>query len=104
MQRQRLPRVLLGFIVLLLVGAVVGVALYANQAAYPDAPACRVDPQHLEAQTSANAGCAILFGGALVTTVNRASGKLDLPGGTANAGELAQCTAHRETWANTVFA
>ena len=39
----------------------------------------------------------------MVVLTHRQSGKLDIPGGTANADESAQCTAHRETFEETGF-
>ena len=38
-----------------------------------------------------------------MTIRHKYSGKLDLPGGTSDPGESAQCTAHRETWEETGF-
>ena len=45
----------------------------------------------------------ILVNGKLLTNRDKETGKLEIPGGTAVAGELAQCTAHRETWEETGF-
>ncbi len=45
----------------------------------------------------ANAGCLILHGDKVLLITHRWGGKLGLPGGTLEPGELAQCTAHRET-------
>lgn len=68
----------------------------------PNAPICRIQEQHLEA-SEGNAGCIIRVGQRLLTIRHRYSGGLDVPGGTAQEGESAQCTAHRETWEETGF-
>ncbi|GAA0855325.1 hypothetical protein GCM10009114_13980 [Aliiglaciecola litoralis] len=38
-----------------------------------------------------------------MSITHRLSGKYDVPGGTSNGSESAQCTAHRETWEETGF-
>ena len=48
-----------------------------------------------------NAGCLIQSDGAILAIRHRLNNKLGLPGGTALDAELAQCTAHRETWEET---
>ncbi len=63
---------------------------------------CRVDSQYAE-NLSGNAGCLIRVAGKMVVLTHRQSGKLDIPGGTADEGESAQCTAHRETFEETGF-
>lgn len=45
----------------------------------------------------ANAGCLIVRDQQVLLITHRWGGKLGLPGGTLEPGELAQCTAHRET-------
>ncbi|WP_417215871.1 NUDIX hydrolase [Alcanivorax sp.] len=45
----------------------------------------------------ANAGCLILHGDKVLLITHRWGGKLGVPGGTLEPGELAQCTAYRET-------
>ncbi len=45
----------------------------------------------------ANAGCLIIQDSKVLLLTHRWGGKLGLPGGTLEAGELAQCTAWRET-------
>ena len=47
------------------------------------------------------AGCLIVDGQHALLIRDRLSGQLGLPGGSANRGERAQCTAHRETWEET---
>lgn len=63
---------------------------------------CRVDSD-LNENISSNAGCIIRLQDKLVTVTHAMSGKLDIPGGTAEADEPAACTAHRETWEETGF-
>lgn len=45
----------------------------------------------------ANAGCLIIQDDKVLLLTHRWGGKLGVPGGTLEAGELAQCTAWRET-------
>ncbi|MZR63278.1 NUDIX hydrolase [Alcanivorax sp. DP30] len=45
----------------------------------------------------ANAGCLIVEDGRVLLLTHRWGGKLGVPGGTLEEGELAQCTAWRET-------
>ena len=52
----------------------------------------------------ANAGCLILNEDKVLLITHRWGGKLGVPGGTREAGELAQCTAHRETLEETGLA
>lgn len=52
----------------------------------------------------ANAGCLILHDDKVLLITHRWGGKLGVPGGTREAGELAQCTAHRETLEETGLA
>ncbi|WJG08789.1 NUDIX hydrolase [Aliiglaciecola sp. LCG003] len=68
----------------------------------PSAPACRVKDQQIPIQP-ANAACIIRLDGKLLTVTHRLSGKYDVPGGTSDGSESAQCTAHRETWEETGF-
>lgn len=68
----------------------------------PASPLCRVEPQQ-QLEIQANAGCLIRINDELVTIGHRLTGKLDIPGGTTEGGESAQCTAHRETWQETGF-
>jgi 8-oxo-dGTP pyrophosphatase MutT (NUDIX family) len=67
-----------------------------------DAPPCRVDPGLVDDRRS-NAVCVIRNGDRVLTTINRYSGKLDLPGGRREGDETGQCTAHRELWEETGF-
>ncbi len=61
------------------------------------APGC---PPIVAPAQAPSAGClAIRDGGVLL--VENLSGKLSPPGGSANDGESAQCTAFRETWEET---
>lgn len=48
----------------------------------------------------ANAGCFVARDGKLLVAQQH-TGLWNLPGGTAEAGEAAQCTAERETWEET---
>lgn len=69
----------------------------------PSQPMCRVIKDHYE-NLSGNAGCVIRVGKDILALTHRASGKLDIPGGTSDGEqESAQCTAHRETWEETGF-
>ncbi|MCC2604958.1 NUDIX domain-containing protein [Planctobacterium marinum] len=68
----------------------------------PANPVCRISDQHLDDATG-NAGCFIRVNEKLLTLGNIQTGRLDVPGGTADEGELAQCTAHRETFEETGF-
>ncbi|MDX1802500.1 MAG: NUDIX hydrolase [Alcanivorax sp.] len=61
------------------------------------APPCDRLPGALDTR-KANAGCLILRHRHVLLVSLRSNGKLDLPGGTREDDELAQCTAHRETW------
>ncbi|EKF73883.1 MutT/nudix family protein [Alcanivorax hongdengensis A-11-3] len=62
-----------------------------------EAPPCDRRPATLDTR-KANAGCLILRGDQVLLVRLRGNDKLDLPGGTREDDELAQCTAHRETW------
>jgi len=66
----------------------------------PPAPSCQAQPRE-ESVLQANAGCLIMQDGALLVLKHRFGGKLGIPGGAAEEGESAQCTAHRETWEET---
>lgn len=68
----------------------------------PATPSCRVAAE-MEQQDQGNAACIVRLDDKLLTITHRLSGKLDLPGGTAQANETAQCTAHRETFEETGF-
>lgn len=66
-------------------------------AALADCP--RVPGQ--EDDRRANAGCLILHDDKVLLITHRWGGKLGVPGGTREDDELAQCTAHRETYEET---
>jgi len=76
--------------------------LSACDSAPPSPPVCRISDAHLD-DAKGNAGCFIRVNDKLLTIGNRRTGKLDTPGGTAEPDELAQCTAHRETFEETGF-
>lgn len=63
-------------------------------------PDCRIAPG-LESQLQGNAGCIIKIDNKMLIVRHQKTGKLSPPAGTANKGETAQCTAHRETWEET---
>jgi ADP-ribose pyrophosphatase YjhB (NUDIX family) len=63
---------------------------------------CRVEAQQRESNVG-GAACLIKIDKWLVTTANRHSSGLDIPGGAGQSGESAQCTAHRHTWEQTGF-
>ncbi|GGD48328.1 NUDIX domain-containing protein [Lacimicrobium alkaliphilum] len=63
---------------------------------------CRVDAQQRQS-TVGGAACLIKIDKWLVTTANRHAAGFDLPGGTPQGDESAQCTAHRNTWEQTGF-
>jgi 8-oxo-dGTP pyrophosphatase MutT (NUDIX family) len=65
-----------------------------------EAPPCRVDPGLVDERRS-NSLCIVRNGGRVLATINRFSGKLDLPGGRREGDETGQCTAHRELWEET---
>ncbi|HEY7671096.1 MAG TPA: NUDIX hydrolase [Gammaproteobacteria bacterium] len=65
-----------------------------------EAPACRVDPAFADDRRS-NSICVVRNGDRVLATVNRMSGKLDLPGGRREGDETGQCTAHRELFEET---
>jgi len=71
----------------------------ASGQSYEGQPPCRIDPKFSYSDVS-NAGCLIVSGNEMLS-VRQLSGKLGLPGGTKDKGEIAQCTAHRETWEET---
>lgn len=64
---------------------------------------CGCQQQSVECRTdtvvnvTGNAGCWVVKGNTLLLVKQR-TGKYSFPGGTAESGERAQCTAHRETW------
>lgn len=66
----------------------------------PDPPPCAVDPQQRD-DRQADAGCLIVRDERVLLIRGRGSDKLSLPGGASRSAELAQCTAHRETWEET---
>ncbi len=68
----------------------------------PSDPACRVK-EHTFPSKISNAACIIRLDGQLLSVTHRLSNKFDLPGGTSDGSESAQCTAHRETWEETGF-
>ncbi len=61
---------------------------------------CKVDPRY-RSEARGNASCLVVYEGKLLVGRHKKTGKLDLPGGTAEQDETAQCTAHRETWEET---
>jgi 8-oxo-dGTP diphosphatase len=61
------------------------------------APSC-ITPE--QPQQAPSAGCFAMKGGNLLV-VETLSGLVNLPGGSSNDNEHAQCTAHRETWEET---
>lgn len=63
----------------------------------PSVPAC---PQTLVDKPVKSAGCLSIDRGKLLV-IEEMSGKISTPGGSANPGEPAHCTAHRETWEET---
>lgn len=72
-------------------------AVILGGCAAESAPPCPLPASTAQAPS---AGClAILDGGVLL--VENFKGKLSPPGGSANDGESAQCTAFRETWEET---
>lgn len=71
-------------------------------AAKPNLPVCRISDKHLD-DASGNAGCLVRINEQLLTIGNLKYGSLDTPGGSSEANELAQCTAHRETFEETGF-
>ena len=94
LQKSRFPK--LPFLVV----SVLTLPACMNEA--PPAPVCRVDTDLIDDATG-NAGCLIRVNNKLITIGNRKTGALDIPGGTADNGEQAQCTAHRETFEETGF-
>ena len=76
--------------------------LSACTGAPPATPTCRVAETHKD-EASGNAGCFVRVGDKLLTIGHVRTGRLDTPGGTADEGETAQCTAHRETFEETGF-
>ncbi|HQH26526.1 MAG TPA: NUDIX domain-containing protein [Oligoflexia bacterium] len=66
----------------------------------PAAPLLTVMPGQADDYTG-NAGCLIEHRGKLLAVRHRFGSKLGLPAGTAEPGESAQQTAHRETWEET---
>ncbi len=68
----------------------------------PEAPACRIASEQFD-DVSANAACVIRLDSKLLVISHRLSNKFDVPGGTAESEEQAQCVAHRETWEETGF-
>ena len=75
-------------------------AVPAMDAAAQSAPACRVAEEAVD-QRAGNAGCLIAMDGKTLLIEHLLGGKLGFPGGTALQDEMAQCTAHRETWEET---
>ncbi len=71
-----------------------GLALLALVACSPVQPDCGQLPA---AEAIGNAGCLIKRDDAVVLVQQRVSGLWALPGGTAESGERAACTAARET-------
>lgn len=65
------------------------------------APKCSVNPKRVLATVRGNAGCLIQIDGKAITARHKPTGTWNLPGGTQEPGESAQCTAHRETWEET---
>ncbi len=73
---------------------------YSAITSQPITPDCRFIDKHLVTQ-QANAGCLLVQAHKLLMVRSRLTGKYSLPGGTAERGEQASCTAHRETWEET---
>ena len=61
-------------------------------------PPCRIDPNEATNLKEKNAGCFLVFEEKLLMVRGRKRGKLTIPAGKYEKGELAQCTAHRETF------
>ena len=55
-------------------------------------------PCNIPSELVGNAGCLIMHGDQFLVARHRKKDKWNLPGGTAERGESAQCTAARETW------
>jgi 8-oxo-dGTP pyrophosphatase MutT (NUDIX family) len=72
-------------------------ALLALVACSESAPPC---PLIGEGDRAPSAGCFEVFEGELLL-VQGLDGKINLPGGSSQPGESAQCTAFRETWEET---
>ena len=71
-----------------------------SPATSPRKPQCHIDGRHADKRVG-NAGCLVVLDGRLLLVRHERSGKLTFPGGYAESGETAQCTAHRETWEET---
>jgi len=69
------------------------------------APPCTYEGKDVEGKdvVKANAGCMVVHDKKLLL-VEELNGKLTLPGGSKELGEVAQCTAEREVWEETGFA
>lgn len=65
-------------------------------------PPCHVDSTKKTTHIG-NAGCIVTSNHRILMTVHKPTGTWNLPGGTSEPGETAQCTAHRETWEETGF-
>ena len=85
---------------LISVACALGVVGSMSCSSAQESPACRVASVSADTRTG-NAGCLIVLDGKSLLLVHRLGGRLGFPGGTANRGEAAQCTAHRETWEET---
>lgn len=72
----------------------------ADQINPQNAPKCSVK-EGASIEETGNAGCLIRMGKRVLMPRHRPSGTWNLPGGTQEPGETAQCTAHRETWEET---
>lgn len=66
-------------------------------AACEQVPDCKVMQDHVDV-ASANAGCLVRLGSALLIVKQRTNGQWNIPAGSGKDNESAQCTAHRETW------
>jgi len=65
------------------------------------APVCNISDGDEDQRAAIAAGCMIRDPGKLLLVRNRWNGRLGFPGGFAKFNEVAQCTAHRETWEET---
>ncbi|MGD8808593.1 MAG: NUDIX hydrolase [Gammaproteobacteria bacterium] len=80
--------------------AVIPILAWLLGCSQQSAPECRVEAAAQDRRVG-NAGCLIVLNGRTLLIEHRVSGRLGFPGGTAEAGEISQCTAHRETWEET---
>lgn len=74
--------------------------LIADNVNPQSAPKCAIEPGDSTAHIG-NAGCIIQQNRKILMPRHKPTGTWNLPGGTSEPGESAQCTAHRETWEET---